>query len=40
MYILENLYIVWAKDKEDACNEDARFLGWVKSYTKDKPGPG
>jgi hypothetical protein len=38
-YMLENLYIAWAKDKEAARNEDARFLGWVKSYTKSKPNP-
>ncbi len=38
-YMLENLYIAWAKDKEAARNEDARFLGWVKSYTKSKPKP-
>ena len=30
-YMLENLYIAWAKDKDAARNEDARFLGWVKS---------
>jgi plasmid replication initiation protein len=38
-YMLENLYIAWAKDKEAARNEDARFHGWVKSYTKGKPEP-
>jgi hypothetical protein len=38
-YMLENLYIAWAKDKEAARNEDARFLGWVKSYTKGKLKP-
>jgi hypothetical protein len=38
-YMLENLYMAWAKDKEAARNEDARFLGWVKSYTKSKPNP-
>jgi plasmid replication initiation protein len=38
-YALENQYIAWAKDKEAARNEDARFLGWVKSYTKGKPAP-
>jgi plasmid replication initiation protein len=38
-YMLENLYVAWAKDKEAARNEDARFLGWVKSYTKSKPAP-
>ena len=25
-YALENMYIAWAKDKEPARNEDARFL--------------
>src|SRR5271166_5993406 len=38
-YMLENIYMAWAKDKEVAHNEDARFLGWVKSYTKGKPSP-
>ena len=38
-YMLEHVYIDWAKDKEAARNEDARFLGWVKSYTKGKPAP-
>ncbi len=38
-YMLEHAYIAWAKDKEAARNEDARFLGWVKSYTKSKPSP-
>ena len=38
-YTLENLYIAWAKDKEVARNEDARFLSWVRSYTKGKPAP-
>ena len=38
-YALENLYIAWAKDKEVARNEDARFLSWVGSYTKGKPAP-
>jgi hypothetical protein len=38
-YMLEHSYIAWAMDKEDARNEDARFLGWVKSYTKGKPAP-
>lgn len=36
---LESLYISWAKTKDAANNEDARFLGWVKSYTKGKPAP-
>jgi plasmid replication initiation protein len=38
-YYLENTYIEWAKDKEPARNEDARFLSWVGSYTKGKPAP-
>jgi ParB/RepB/Spo0J family partition protein len=33
-YALESLYLGWAADKEPARNEDARFLGWVRSYTK------
>lgn len=36
-HMLEQLYIAWAADKDAARNEDARFLGWVKSYTKGKP---
>jgi len=36
-YGLENLYIAWASDKDTARNEDARFLGWVRSYTKGRP---
>ena len=36
-YALENIYIGWACDKDVARNEDARFLGWVKSYTKGRP---
>jgi plasmid replication initiation protein len=38
-YMLENLYTAWAKGKEEARDEDARFLSWVKSYTKGKPTP-
>ena len=38
-YALEQLYVAWAKDKEPAHNEDARFIGWVKTYTKGKPSP-
>jgi plasmid replication initiation protein len=38
-HFLENLYIAWAKEKEPARNEDARFLSWVGSYTKGKPAP-
>jgi hypothetical protein len=37
--MLENLYIAWAEEKEAARNEDARFLSWVRSYTKGKPVP-
>jgi len=39
-YMLEQVYIDWAKDKDAARDEDARFLGWVKSYTKGKGDPG
>ena len=36
-YWLENTYIAWAKSLEEpAHNEDARFLSWVGSYTKNK----
>ena len=38
-YMLENLYIEWAKTKDAARNEDARFIRWVTSYTKGKPAP-
>ena len=38
-YELERLYCAWAADKDPAHNEDARFLGGVKSYTKGKPAP-
>ncbi len=38
-YALEGLYIEWAASKDPARSEDARFLGWVKSYTKGKPAP-
>jgi hypothetical protein len=38
-YLLEHSYIAWAKDKEQARNEDARFLSWVGSFTKNKPSP-
>lgn len=38
-YMLERMYVAWAADKDAAHNEDARFLGWVKSYTKGKPAP-
>jgi hypothetical protein len=32
-------YIDWAKDKELARNEDARFVSWVGSFTKGKASP-
>ncbi len=38
-YMLEHAYIAWAKNKEAARNEDARFLSWVRSYTKGKASP-
>ena len=38
-HYLENLYIAWAKDKDAARNEDARFLSWVRGFTKGKPAP-
>jgi L-rhamnose isomerase len=38
-YALEQIYLEWASDKDAARSEDARFLGWVKSYTKGKPAP-
>ena len=38
-YMLEHTYIEWAKDKDPARNEDARFLSWVGSYTKGKASP-
>lgn len=38
-YALEQIYIGWASDKDAARNEDARFLSWLKSYTKGKPAP-
>lgn len=38
-YALEQIYIAWATDKEPARSEDARFLGWVRSYTKGRPAP-
>ena len=38
-YMLEHAHIEWAKGKEPAHNEDARFLSWVKSYTKEKAEP-
>ena len=38
-HALENLYIQWAADKDVARNEDARFLKFVRRYTKGKPAP-
>jgi plasmid replication initiation protein len=38
-YYLEKMYCAWAADKDRAHNEDARFFGWVKSFTKGKPPP-
>lgn len=38
-YALEQTYTGWASDKDAARNEDARFIGWVKSYTKGKRAP-
>jgi len=35
-YALEQMYCEWAKDKDQAHSEDARFLGWVTSFTKGK----
>lgn len=36
-YFLERTYCEWAADKAAAINEDARFIAWVKSFTKGKP---
>ncbi len=38
-YMLVAAYIEWAKDKDAARNEDARFIAWAKSYTKGKAAP-
>jgi plasmid replication initiation protein len=38
-YALERAYVDWARGKEPAHNEDARFLKWVETYTKNKPAP-
>jgi plasmid replication initiation protein len=35
-YWLENTYITWAQNLEPAHSEDARFLSWVKNFTKGK----
>ncbi len=38
-HMLESQYAEWAKSKDPARNEDARFFGWLKSYTKGKAAP-
>lgn len=38
-YLLEAKYKEWAANLEGAKDEGARFLSWVKSYTKGKPSP-
>ena len=38
-YYLESTYCAWAADKDPAHSEDARFFGWVKSFTKGRPPP-
>lgn len=38
-YMLERMYCEWAASKERAHCEDARFFGWVRSYTKGRPSP-
>ncbi|MDZ4841583.1 MAG: hypothetical protein SH859_05495 [Hyphomicrobium aestuarii] len=38
-HLLESLYVEWAKSKDPARDEDARFIGWVRSYTKGKKTP-
>jgi hypothetical protein len=38
-YWLERSYVTWAKDRDAARNEDARFLTWVSRFTKSKPAP-
>ena len=38
-YALEQIYIAWAADLNAARSEDARFIGWVRSYTKGRPAP-
>ena len=35
-YALERTYCEWAANKEAAHNEDSRFFGWVRSFTKGK----
>ena len=36
-YAFEAMYLAWARDKEGARNEDARFLAWARSFTKGRP---
>jgi plasmid replication initiation protein len=36
-HMLEATYKEWVWDKDAARNEDARFLGWARSFTKGKP---
>lgn len=36
-HMLEATYKNWMQDKDAARNEDARFLGWAKSFTKGRP---
>ena len=38
-YALEQIYLAWASDKDAARNEDARFIGWVRNYTKGRAAP-
>lgn len=38
-YALEAAYCEWAATKDAARSEDARFLSWVRSYTKGKAAP-
>jgi plasmid replication initiation protein len=38
-YALEQIYIGWASNLDAARSEDARFLSWVKNYTKGKAAP-
>jgi plasmid replication initiation protein len=33
-YALESAYLTWARDKDAARDEDARFLAWARSFTK------
>lgn len=37
VYALEQTYTSWAASKDEARNEDARFLGWLPKYTKNRP---